>query len=128
MHGIDEEAVRSAPAPEEVLARFKRRLDDPKRPWKISESDYQERRYWDDYQSAFEDALSRCSTPHAPWFIIPANQKWFRNYAISQIVADEMGKLKMKFPPPTVDLDRIAKEYHQAAQRQNRKSKVSRKK
>ena len=73
---------------EEQLERFKQRLDDPARNWKISESDYKEREYWDDYIAAFEDALSKRSTEHAPWFVIPANHKWFRNLAVSQIIAE----------------------------------------
>ena len=75
---------------EEQLERFKQRLDDPARNWKISDSDYKEREYWDDYIAAFEDALSKCSTEHAPWFVIPANHKWFRNLAVSQIIAETM--------------------------------------
>ena len=61
---------------EEQLKHFKDRLDDPAKQWKISESDYKERTFWDDYTSAYEDALSRCSTEQAPWFIIPADHKW----------------------------------------------------
>lgn len=97
---------------DEQLERFKQRIDDPARHWKISESDYQERDYWDDYSKAFEDALSKCSTEHAPWFIIPANRKWFRNLAVSQIVAETLEALKMQFPKPTVDITEITKNYH----------------
>ena len=64
---------------EEQLARFKQRLDDPARNWKISESDYKEREYWDDYTEAYEDLLRKTSTEHAPWFIIPSDHKWFRD-------------------------------------------------
>lgn len=99
---------------EEQLARFKDRLDDPTKQWKISEADYQERRFWDDYVSAYDDALSRCSTEYAPWFIIPANQKWFRNLAVAQIVVQHLEMLKMKYPKPTVDIKRIRHEYHSA--------------
>ena len=63
---------------EEQLARFAERLEDPKRNWKISESDYTERDLWDDYIAAFEDAISATSTREAPWYIIPSNYKWFR--------------------------------------------------
>ena len=101
---------------EEQLERFKQRLDDPARNWKISESDYKEREYWDDYIAAFEDALSKCSTEHAPWFVIPANHKWFRNLAVSQIIAETMQDLGMKYPEPTVDLAEIRRQYHQAAE------------
>jgi len=97
---------------DEQLARFKERLDDPQRQWKISDSDYTERNYWGDYIRAFEDALSRCSQKHAPWYVIPANHKWFRNLAVSQIIADTMEDMKLKLPKPTVDLDKIRKLYH----------------
>lgn len=99
---------------EEQLERFKQRIDDPERHWKISESDYTEREYWHDYTKAFEDALSRCSTEHAPWFIIPADHKWFRNLAVSQIVVETLKSLKMEFPKPVVDIGEIRKKYHRA--------------
>lgn len=96
----------------EQLKRFKKRLDDPARHWKISDADYAERPYWDAYTKAFEDALSKCSTKHAPWFIIPSNHKWLRNLAISKIVADKLESLKMEFPKPSVDINDIKKKYH----------------
>jgi PPK2 family polyphosphate:nucleotide phosphotransferase len=99
---------------EEQLERFKQRLDDPARHWKISEADYEERQYWDDYQAAFEDALSECSTPQAPWFVIPANHKWFRDLAVSQIVVETLEELGMELPKPTVDMAEIRKKYHAA--------------
>ena len=100
---------------EEQLERFKQRLDDPARNWKISDSDYKERELWDDYTKAFEDVFKETSTEQAPWYIIPSNHKWFRNLAVSQIVADTMEDLGMKLPKPTVDLEVIRREYHQAA-------------
>lgn len=103
-------------SPEEELSRFKERIDDPARNWKISEADYAERPYWDDYTKAFEAALEKCSTDHAPWFVIPANHKWFRNLAISRILSEYMEALDMKFPAPTVDIDDIKKKYHEAEQ------------
>ena len=98
--------------PAEELKRFKIRIEDPARNWKISEGDYAERQYWDAYTNAFEDALSKCSTEHAPWFIIPSNHKWFRNLAISRIVAETLESLGMEFPKPSVDIDEIKKKYH----------------
>ena len=97
---------------EEQLERFKTRIVDPARHWKISEGDYAERPFWDAYTAAFEDALSKCSTKHAPWFIIPSNHKWFRNLAISRIVSETLESLGMKFPEPTVDINEIKKKYH----------------
>jgi PPK2 family polyphosphate:nucleotide phosphotransferase len=101
---------------DEQLRRFKQRLDDPARHWKISESDYEERKYWDDYTEAFQDALGRCSTGHAPWYVIPANHKWFRNLAVSQIVVETLESLKMKFPEPSVDIGEVKEKYHKAEQ------------
>ena len=98
--------------PEEQLERFKMRIDDPARHWKISDGDYAERPFWDDYTKAFEDALGKCSTDHAPWFVIPSNHKWFRNLAISRIISEYMESLNMKFPAPTVDIDEVKKKYH----------------
>ena len=100
---------------EEQLARFEKRLEDPARQWKISESDYKERSYWDDYIKAFEDVLNKTSTEHAPWFIIPSNHKWFRDLAISQIIVQAMEEMDMHFPKPTVNLAEIRRQYHRAA-------------
>lgn len=97
---------------DEQLARFKERLEDPGRQWKISESDYSERDYWDDYIEAFDDALGNCSKEHAPWYVIPANHKWFRNLAVSKIIADSMEDMNLKLPIPTVDLDKIKRLYN----------------
>ena len=97
---------------DEQLERFKQRIVDPARHWKISDGDYAERPFWDAYSEAFEDALSKCSTKHAPWFIIPSNHKWFRNLAISRIVSEALESLDMKFPEPTVDINEIKQKYH----------------
>lgn len=99
---------------EEQLDRFKDRLDDPAKQWKISELDYAERERWDDYVAAYEEALSRCSTAYAPWFVIPADHKWFRNLAIARIVVEQLEALDMRYPKPTVDLGHIRREYHAA--------------
>ncbi len=109
---------------DEQLARFAQRLDDPARNWKISESDYSERALWDDYIEAFEDALHATSTKEAPWFVIPSNHKWFRNLAVSQIMADTMEQLKLAYPPPTVDLAAVRRKYHAAVKQE----KVNKKK
>jgi PPK2 family polyphosphate:nucleotide phosphotransferase len=112
---------------EEQLARFAQRLEDPQRNWKISESDYAERAYWDDYIVAFEDAITATTAKHAPWFVIPANHKWFRNLAVSRIIADTMEDLHMAYPEPKVDLADIRRKYH-AAERAGRRGKRSGKK
>lgn len=102
--------------PEEQLARFKLRLEDPSRQWKISNSDYAERKFWPQYVEAYEEALARTSSAHAPWFVIPANHKWFRDLAISQIIAGTLEDMKLRTPPVRVDLDAIAREFHAASQ------------
>jgi PPK2 family polyphosphate:nucleotide phosphotransferase len=108
---------------EEQLQRFAQRLDDPARNWKISESDYSERALWDDYIEAFEDAIRATSTREAPWYVIPSNHKWFRNLAVSQIMADTMADLGLAFPAPSVNLADIRRKYHAAVKEEkgNRK-------
>jgi hypothetical protein len=71
-----------------------------------------ERHYWSDYMSADEDALSRCSTEAARWFIIPTNHKWFRNLAVARIVAEYLDGLLLKYPKPNVDIARIRHKFH----------------
>ena len=99
---------------DEQLKRFKERLDDPAHQWKISEADYTERSYFAAYLSAYEEALEKTSTDAAPWFIIPANHKWFRNLAVSKIVVESLESLNMSLPKPTVNIDDIRRRYHAA--------------
>jgi len=99
---------------EEQLRRFKKRIDDPARSWKISESDYTDRDLWPQYDAAYEEVMAATSTKAAPWFVIPANHKWFRNLAISQIVVGAMTEMDLKLPKCTVDLDAIVRKYHAA--------------
>jgi PPK2 family polyphosphate:nucleotide phosphotransferase len=86
-------------SPAEQLERFKDRFEDPTKRWKFKLGDLEERKRWDDYMAAYEDALSRCSTDAAPWFVIPADRKWFRDLAIADIVADTLQKLDPQYPP-----------------------------
>jgi PPK2 family polyphosphate:nucleotide phosphotransferase len=104
---------------EEQLSRFAQRLHDPSRQWKISESDYSERELWPQYVDAYEDAIRLTSTKHAPWYIIPSNHKWFRNLAVSQIIADTMDDMGLKLPPTHVDIADIRRKYHAAEREQN---------
>lgn len=92
---------------EEQKKRLLQRIDDPDRRWKISEADFHERKFWNDYVEAYEDALTKCSTEEAPWFIVPANKKWFRNLAVSHIIAETLNSMNMKFPKPTIDVSKI---------------------
>lgn len=87
----------------EQKQRLEDRLHDPNRQWKFSPDDLVKRRKWSEYQQAFEAMLTRCSTKHAPWYVVPADRKWFRNLAVAQIVATEMGRLPLRFPKPSYD-------------------------
>jgi PPK2 family polyphosphate:nucleotide phosphotransferase len=87
---------------EEQRRRLQRRLDDPRRRWKFTENDFKERRYWEDYQTAYEDVLRHCSTKRAPWYVIPANKKWFRNVTISQIIVHQLEQFDLKYPEPVL--------------------------
>lgn len=91
----------------EQLERLKARIDDPIKHWKINPNDFVERKYWSNYMKAFEDALNQCSTSYAPWFVIPANHKWYRNLVVSEILIEQLQKLKMKFPEPYCDISSI---------------------
>lgn len=107
-------------SPEEQLKRFKKRLDDPSRQWKITESDYSERELWPKYMEAYEDALELTSTKLAPWFVIPSNHKWFRNLAISEIIADTLDDMGLKVPTARVDIEKIRQMYEIAEQKQTK--------
>lgn len=94
---------------DEQKRRFDDRLKDPEKYWKASLADFKEREFWDQYQEAYEDVLERCSTDNAPWFIIPADHKWFRDDAISEILVNALERMKLEYPKPTADvLARVA--------------------
>ncbi|MCB9845129.1 MAG: polyphosphate kinase 2 family protein [Phycisphaeraceae bacterium] len=88
---------------EEQHERLSARLDDPEKQWKFSMGDLATRAKWDAYRAAFEDALSECSTEHAPWHVIPADRKWFRNYAVASLVLETLRSLDPH--PPAADFD-----------------------
>jgi PPK2 family polyphosphate:nucleotide phosphotransferase len=92
---------------DEQKKRLQDRLTDPAKSWKISDADFAERKYWDDYVSAYEDALTRCSTERAPWFVIPSNHKWFRNFVVSKILVETLESFDMQLPQPSVDLTKL---------------------
>ncbi len=82
---------------EEQMERLKAREDDPKKRWKIGVGDYHERDYWDDYQEAYTELLNRCSSTEAPWYIVPADRKWFRNLAIAEAISDGLQPYKKEW-------------------------------
>jgi polyphosphate kinase 2 (PPK2 family) len=87
----------------EQLERLKARLADPKKNWKLTQADVDERKRWSEYTRAYEDALTRCNTDQAPWRIIPADRKWYRNWALSTLVRAELERMDPKTPPPLED-------------------------
>jgi len=87
----------------EQRRRLQARLDDPSRQWKFSPGDLEERKLWPDYMRAYEQALERCSTKHAPWYVIPADRKWFRNLAVAEIIVETLEDLDMRLPAPSFD-------------------------
>ncbi len=91
----------------EQKQRLQARLDDPSKNWKFDEKDLQERKHWDAYTEAYEDALEKCSTPDAPWFIVPSDHKWFRNWVISDTIVRTLEKLRMKYPPPKPGIEKL---------------------
>jgi PPK2 family polyphosphate:nucleotide phosphotransferase len=89
---------------DEQRERFQARHDDPTKRWKFSMGDLAERKLWDAYQDAFDDVLDKTSTDIAPWYLIPANRKWFRDLAVSTILADTIDDLKPAYPPVASDV------------------------
>lgn len=86
---------------EEQAERLRARRDDPtKVGWKFNPEDLKERERWDDYMKAYEDAIANCSTSYAPWFVIPSDHKWYRNLAVSNVIADTLAGLGLEYPPP----------------------------
>jgi PPK2 family polyphosphate:nucleotide phosphotransferase len=88
----------------EQAERLQARLDDPKKNWKFNPSDLEERKLWDDYRDAFDDAIEKCSTEAGPWYVIPSDHKWFRNWAISDIIVRTLEAMNPKYPKPAANL------------------------
>ena len=92
---------------DEQKKRMEKRLADPAKNWKFSPSDLKERKRWDDYVAAYEDALRECSTEWAPWFIVPADHKWYRNYVVSDTIVRCLQQLDLEYPPPLRNADKV---------------------
>lgn len=92
---------------DEQKERLQARLSDPTKNWKFSMGDLPERALWDQYIEAFEECLERTSTAAAPWYLIPANRKWFRNLAVSRIVEETLERLDPRYPPPEPGIDKV---------------------
>lgn len=92
---------------DEQKERLESRINDPSKHWKITEADIRERAYWDDYMQAYESVLHKCSTDWAPWYIIPANKKWYRNLVITERIVETLENLDMKYPKPNSDVSTL---------------------
>jgi PPK2 family polyphosphate:nucleotide phosphotransferase len=92
---------------DEQKERLQARLDEREKRWKFNVADLKERELWSDYQKAYEDMLSKTSTKWAPWYIIPANHKWYRNLVVASLIVSTLKSLDMKYPEPQQGLDKI---------------------
>ena len=109
-------------SPEEQLERFGKRLEDPTKHWKLNAGDYEARDKWGDYRAAYEDVFRKCSTEHAPWFVIPADHKWYRDAAVAAIVQQTLEGMDPQMPPVDVDLEQIRALYEREAAEYAKKS------
>jgi PPK2 family polyphosphate:nucleotide phosphotransferase len=95
---------------DEQKKRLEERLEDPTKHWKISENGSQDVKYWDKYVEAYEEALNTCTTKWTPWYIIPANAKWFRNWAVAQIIVETLDSMKLRYPRSKIDISKFVVE------------------
>jgi len=92
---------------DEQKRRMIKRLSDPTKNWKFSPDDLKERARWNDYMEAYQDALRKCSTEYAPWYAVPADHKWFRNWVVLETIVRTLEKLDLHYPPPMKDADKV---------------------
>lgn len=92
---------------EEQQERLQERLRDREKHWKVTAADFEDRKRWDDYMAAYEDVFERCSTPWAPWHIIPANKKWYRNLAVSQVLCEALEDMDLQLPKPAAEVETL---------------------
>jgi polyphosphate kinase 2 (PPK2 family) len=92
---------------DEQKKRLSARLSDPEKHWKFNYTDVRERAFWDDYTRAYTELLTSTSTADAPWYVIPANKKWYRNVVVSKIIVSALTGLDMKYPKSTIDPDKV---------------------
>jgi PPK2 family polyphosphate:nucleotide phosphotransferase len=93
---------------DEQKRRLESRLQDPDKRWKFSSNDLKERAWWEDYQAAFEDAVNECSTAYAPWYVVPANRKWYRNLVVARTIADTLEAMDPRFPAAERGLEDVS--------------------
>jgi PPK2 family polyphosphate:nucleotide phosphotransferase len=92
---------------DEQAERLQARIADPKKNWKFDPGDLEMRKHWTEFQAAYQDVINRCSTPWAPWHVVPANHKWYRDYLVARAILKSLEKLQMRWPRPRIDLSKI---------------------
>jgi PPK2 family polyphosphate:nucleotide phosphotransferase len=92
---------------DEQKRRFQERLDDLEKHWKFSTGDLAVREQWDDYMRAYQDVLTQCNTEYAPWYIVPANRKWYRDLVITRTIVEALEAMNPQYPPAEPDLDKL---------------------
>src|SRR5262249_55543908 len=92
---------------DEQRDRLLKRLDDPTKHWKFREGDLEDRERWADYQRAYAEAVSRCDAPHAPWYVVPADRKWYRDWAVANILLAHLSDMKIDYPEVSLDIPRL---------------------
>jgi polyphosphate kinase 2 (PPK2 family) len=92
---------------QEQRRRLLARLEDPTKRWKFNPGDLEDRALWDDFQAAYEDALTRCSTATAPWYVLPADHKWYRNWAIGRLLLETLRAMDPRHPEPSFDVEEM---------------------
>jgi len=93
--------------PDEQRQRLQERLDDPTKRWKFQHGDLEERKRWDDYMLAYEEALAQTSTAIAPWYVVPSNRNWVRNYVVASVLVRTLENLRMKYPEPDLEDEKV---------------------
>ena len=92
---------------DEQKKRLQERLDVPEKRWKFNIADLAERKLWDKYMKAYEDAIAKTSAEFAPWYVVPANRNWVRNYIVSSVIVSALESLKMNYPSPMKGIEKI---------------------
>ena len=98
---------------EEQKERLLARLDDPTKRWKYNPRDLEDRALWDDYMAAYDDVLERCNTEAAPWHVVPADRKWYRNWAITNLLCEQLEALALRWPEPDFDVEEEQRRLHE---------------
>ncbi|MCZ8512263.1 polyphosphate kinase 2 family protein [Paenibacillus filicis] len=104
-------------SPEFQLAKIRERLDNPEKLWKFDPSDLQERRYWDQYAAAYEDAFRHTATKRCPWYIVPANERWFRDYLVLRIILRSLEKLDLSYPKASIEVQTLLEKHHEESKK-----------